>query len=69
VEYKVNFLSPARDERLLAQARVVKSGRTLTVCAGDVYGVDDDKRRTVTTMLGTMVAVAAPTEPDLSPAS
>jgi uncharacterized protein (TIGR00369 family) len=63
VEYKVNFLSPARGERLLAQARVVKRGRTLTVCAGDVYAMDDDKRHTVATMLGTMVAVAAATEP------
>lgn len=62
VEYKVNFLSPARGERLLAQARVVKSGRTLTVCAGDVYVLDDNKRRTVATMLGTMVAVAAGAE-------
>lgn len=68
VEYKVNFLSPARGERLLAQARVVKSGRTLTVCAGDVYAVDDDKRKTVATMLGTMVAVAAATEKLTPPA-
>lgn len=59
VEYKVNFLSPARGERLLARARVVKSGRTLTVCAGDVYALAGDQRRTVATMLGTMVAVSS----------
>lgn len=35
-EYKVNFMSPVRGERLLAQGRVVKPGRMLTVCAGDV---------------------------------
>ncbi|MBI3637831.1 MAG: PaaI family thioesterase, partial [Candidatus Rokubacteria bacterium] len=37
VEYKVNFVSPARGERLFAHGRVVKPGRRFTVCAGEVY--------------------------------
>ena len=36
IEYKVNFLSPAEGERVLARGRVVRPGRTVTVCAGDV---------------------------------
>src|SRR3954465_5883936 len=32
VEFKVNLLSPARGERFRAVGRVVKAGRTLTVC-------------------------------------
>ena len=56
VEYKVNFISPARGERLLARARVVKAGRTLTVCAGDVYALGDAAPKAVATMLATMVA-------------
>ncbi len=31
IEYKVNFLSPARGERMLARARVVRPGRSVTV--------------------------------------
>jgi uncharacterized protein (TIGR00369 family) len=42
VEYKVNFLSPARGKRLLARARVVKAGRTLTVATGEAFSVGAD---------------------------
>ena len=36
VEFKVNMLAPAVGERFVATGRVVRSGRTLTVCAGEV---------------------------------
>ena len=35
VEFKVNLLAPAAGERFLARGRVVRAGRTLTVCRGD----------------------------------
>ena len=65
VEYKVNFLSPARGERLLARGRVVKAGRTLSVCAGEVDAIEGAASKPVATMLATMVglrdaAVAGP---------
>ncbi len=37
VEFKVNLLSPADGERLRAIGRVVKPGRTLTVCDVEVF--------------------------------
>jgi uncharacterized protein (TIGR00369 family) len=39
VEFKVNLLSPARGEVFRADARVVRSGRTLTVCQAEVTAV------------------------------
>ena len=36
VEFKVNLLSPGRGEVFRADARVVRSGRTLTVCQAEV---------------------------------
>jgi uncharacterized protein (TIGR00369 family) len=36
IEYKMNLLAPADGERLVATGRVVRSGRTLTVCMLDV---------------------------------
>ena len=57
VEYKVNFISPARGERLIAHGRVVKAGRVLTVCAGEVRALSDGLPKTVATMLGTMVSL------------
>lgn len=55
VEYKANFLSPAKGSTFIATGRVLKAGRTLTVCAGDVVAVDDGKEKHVATMLATMM--------------
>jgi uncharacterized protein (TIGR00369 family) len=55
VEYKANFLSPAKGEKFIATGRVIKPGRTLTVCSGDVVAVDEGKERIVATMLATMM--------------
>ena len=40
VEYKVNFLAPAQGTRFVARGRVVRSGRTLSVCAGEVFAAN-----------------------------
>jgi uncharacterized protein (TIGR00369 family) len=66
IEYKVNFLSPARGERLVARGRVTKPGRTVTVCHGDVYAVSDGREKLVATMLVTMMTVGG--QRDVSPA-
>jgi len=60
VEFKVNLLAPAVGERIIARARVVRSGRTLTVCAGDAFAVQDGRERHVSTMMATMMSVARP---------
>ncbi len=57
VEYKVNLLAPARGERFVAQGRVVKAGRTLTVVRGDVHAYDTTgAARHILAMQGTMIA-------------
>ena len=61
VEYKANFISPARGSKFIATGRVVKSGRTLTVCAGEVVAVDGGKETVVATMLATMMRLAEQT--------
>lgn len=58
VEYKVNFLSPARGERFRGIGKVVRSGRTITVCSGDVLAVEGGNEKVVATMLATMITVA-----------
>jgi len=55
-EYKINFLSPAEGEKLIARGRVLKPGRTLTVCFGEVHAKKDGKEKLVATMLATMIA-------------
>jgi len=62
VEFKVNLLRPAKGERFLAVAEVVKAGKTLTVVRADVFGVHykdhEEQRELVATMLGTMICLS-----------
>ncbi len=40
VEFKINLLAPARGERLEAVGKVLKAGRTLTICQLEVFAFD-----------------------------
>lgn len=56
-EFKFNFLRPARPGRAVAEAKVVKAGRTLSVTAIDVYVETQDARTHVATALQTCICV------------
>ena len=57
VEFKVNFLNPAKGEKFLAIGKVIKPGRTLTICAGEMYAINNDEKKLVALMQATMIAV------------
>ena len=59
-EYKLNFLNPARGERLVCRAKVVKPGRTLSVVTCDVYSVEDGVEKHAATALATIAVVTLP---------
>ncbi|MGL5115867.1 MAG: PaaI family thioesterase [Beijerinckiaceae bacterium] len=54
-EFKINLLTPAKGQRFLAEGRVVKAGRTLTIAQGEVVAIDGQKRTTVAIMTATLV--------------
>ena len=56
-EFKMNLLNPGRGERLVACGRVIKPGRTLTVCKSDVYGLTAEHRVHVATGLYSMICL------------
>jgi len=60
VEYKINFLAPARGERILARAQVLKPGRTLLIVEARVTAENRGETSLVATMLATMTPVAVP---------
>lgn len=43
IDYTLKLFAPAVGEKLVARGRVVRSGRTLTVAAADVFAVRDGK--------------------------
>ncbi|WP_405404907.1 PaaI family thioesterase [Paracoccus sp. Ld10] len=56
-EFKLNLLNPAEGDCLEATGRVVKAGRTLTVCQVDVHAVSGVARAHVATGLQTLICV------------
>jgi uncharacterized protein (TIGR00369 family) len=57
VEYKINLLAPARGETFLAVGSVLRRGRLLTVCRGDVFATASGVERLVATMQATIITL------------
>jgi uncharacterized protein (TIGR00369 family) len=59
VEYKINLIAPAEGDYLEAVGKVLKAGRTLTVCNLEVYGVQNEQRTLVATGQQTLICIQA----------
>ncbi|MEV0281161.1 PaaI family thioesterase [Streptomyces sp. NPDC050610] len=57
VEYKINLLAPAIGDHVEAVGTVLKSGRTLTVCQLEVFGVQAGERKLVANGQQTLIRV------------
>ncbi len=57
VEFKTNLLAPAKGERFMFRGIVIKPGRTLTVCEGRAYAVQDGAETLIATMTGTLMSL------------
>ena len=55
VEYKVNFLRPAKHDHYVINGWVVKPGRTLTICQANALAFPDGE--TIAVMTGTIMTV------------
>jgi len=56
-EFKINLLAPAAGEHLSAVGRVVKSGRTLTICDVEVFAVQDGEAKLCAKLLQTLMTM------------
>jgi len=58
VEFKINLMAPAAGTRFRATGRVLRAGRTLTVCAGEAHAVREGKSDAlIAIMQATMMGV------------
>ena len=56
VEFKMNLLASALGVKMIAHGRVVRPGRTLTVCQGELFGEDENgNRKLCAIMTATMI--------------
>jgi uncharacterized protein (TIGR00369 family) len=57
VEFKLNLLAPAAGERIVAEGRVIKPGRTLAITQGEVFATRDGKRMLIALMQQTLMVM------------
>jgi uncharacterized protein (TIGR00369 family) len=57
VEMKINLMSPALGDRLVAEGRVIRPGRRIMVVAADVWAETGETRKHVAMLQGTMIPV------------
>lgn len=62
IEFKINLLAPAKGERFRMEGRVLKPGRTITVCEGRAYAQQDQKETLIATMNCTLMTVMGRTD-------
>ena len=58
VEYKLNLLAPAKGDRVVARAEVMRPGRTLTIVRSDVYALQDGVEQDCATAVVTLIRLA-----------
>jgi uncharacterized protein (TIGR00369 family) len=56
-EFKVNLLSPAKGDQFRAVGRVVRPGRKLVVCIGEVFAEEGGQSKQVALMTATMMVI------------
>lgn len=57
IEFKINLLAPARGESFRVEGRVLKPGRTITVCEGRAFALATGGEKLVATMGCTLMCV------------
>ena len=57
VEFKTNLLAPAEGDVFIFRARVIKPGRTLTLCDSQAFAIQNGSEKLIATMTGTLMAL------------
>ena len=57
VEFKINLMSPAAGDYLIARGRVIRAGRTLNGCQAEVVASSSGSEKTVAMLTATVMTV------------
>jgi uncharacterized protein (TIGR00369 family) len=57
IEFKTNLLAPAKGERFTFHGKVIKPGRTITVCEGQAFAHEGAASKLVVTMSATLMTL------------
>ena len=59
VEFKISLLAPAEGLRFLATAAVLRAGKRLSFCSGEVRAIRESSEELIATMLSTIITKTA----------
>lgn len=62
IEFKINLVAPAQGEYLEAVGQVIRSGRTLTICQLEVFGITGTERKLVAVGQQTLMCMQGKTD-------
>jgi uncharacterized protein (TIGR00369 family) len=65
IEFKINFLRPARRGRLVCRGQVLRPGRNVTVSEAEVIGLDGEAQTLIAKAMAT-IAILPGGEPSLT---
>lgn len=54
LEFKINYMRPAKGEKLIARATIASSGKQQAVCRCDIFAVEDGAEKLCATAQGTI---------------
>ncbi len=57
VEFKTNLLAPGKGEKFIFRGRVIKPGRTITVCEAQAFAIDGGASKLIATMSATLMTM------------
>lgn len=57
VEFKANFLAPAKGDHFIFRAKVLKPGRTLSVAEAKAYAIQNGQEKLIASMTATLMAL------------
>ena len=57
IEFKINMLSPAKGDAIVARGEVIRAGKKIMVCRADVLSLNGREEKLVAAMQGTMMVV------------
>lgn len=64
-EFKINLLSPAKGEKFIARAKVIKAGRTLQIVVSEVFAVENNEEKMCAFLTATIMTMNNKPEMDL----
>jgi len=55
IEFKINFLKPAKGKKLICRSKVLNRGKTIVVAESEIFSVNDQKEKLVAKATVTLI--------------